>query len=188
MTQYRPEVPRGPFRGDPPSTKYITSSLFFDYQKFGETSRSAPRFCHFLLFSEDDKIKNGKMRYSLKKIYMDLAYPGNDYDFAKEIFGDYKQWELIKRAPVSGKQIKKWEEELALKYEAIAIKQMVELAKEPNSKNFPAYKYLLDKGYLGKRGRPSKEERAKKLEEIAEQDAELQEDIALLKVIQGGKK
>lgn len=178
-----PNIPKGPFIG--PNGKYITSSLFYDFNKGYE--RAAPTFSDFLLFSDQDKVVGDKLRYSMKKIYLELAYPGNDYDFAMFLFRDYENWRRVKISNLAGSEIKKWEDELEMKYQAIALKQMVTLAKEANSKNFPAYKYLLDKGYLGGRGRPSKEEKDKRLNELLSQDAELQEDMNLLRVIKGGK-
>lgn len=65
-------------------------------------------------------------------------------------------WQAICRSPYCKPDVERWREELEIKLRAEALRSIIETSK--SEKGFQAQKYLADRGWGQKRGRPSKEE------------------------------
>lgn len=68
----------------------------------------------------------------------------------------WKHWQMICKSPYCKNDIERWREELEIKLRAKALREIIKTAR--SEKGFQAQKYLADKGWSQKRGRPSKEE------------------------------
>jgi hypothetical protein len=94
----------------------------------------------------------------LKKIY--LAYnhiPGYEYDFANDHFDCWQHWEKVADGGMKP-IIDEWRAELDVKIKALGINSLIKQASGEGTVAIQAAKYLAEKGYSSKRGRPSKEE------------------------------
>ena len=86
-------------------------------------------------------------------------------------------------------EIKAWRDELDIKNKALGIKALMNAARDNDAKAVNAAKYLTEKGYISKRGRPSAEEVERERKQAVGLNKELDKDIERLgiKVVQGGK-
>ena len=111
---------------------------------------------------------------ALKEEYLEARDP-TEYLFAvnsKVMDGGkpgdkWKHWKMICKSPSCKADVAQWREELAIKIKAEAIRDIHRASKE--DKGFQAAKYMAEKGWTTKRGRPSKEdiEHATKVEQQA---------------------
>ena len=85
--------------------------------------------------------------------------------------------------------IKGWRDELDIRIKASALKQMMLASKDNDAKGINAAKYLADKGYTKKAGRPSKEEIIRQTKIEAGANQELADDMNRigLSVVNGRK-
>lgn len=68
----------------------------------------------------------------------------------------WKHWQFICKSPYCISDVEIWREELEIKLRAEALQKIIETSR--SEKGFQAQKYLADRGWSPKRGRPSKEE------------------------------
>lgn len=167
--------------------RFRTLSLFWEMRH--QAGQHEPIFTT----KDHDIEKDGKTYISLKKIYMSYDHiPEYEYDFALAVFGPsgWKHFNKLatSKGPVSD-LIKEWREELDIKIKAEALRAMMIASKGDDAKGVQAAKYLADKGYTTKRGRPSKEEIARQTKIDAGAHKELEDDMKRLnlKVLQGTK-
>jgi hypothetical protein len=144
--------------------KYITQGLFIDYNYKDE-------FAVYCL-SDYDKTLHGVTYPSLRRLYIDMA-DVTEYEFANTHLYGWAHWQKLLKNAAIRTHIDEWREEVELKLRAKAAKAIIAKAE---SGDFASAKWLADRGWHGKRGRPSKQEleREKKIREKA--SAELDED------------
>tara|TARA_R110002072_G_scaffold100698_10_gene221897 strand:+ start:2669 stop:3193 length:525 start_codon:yes stop_codon:yes gene_type:complete len=127
---------------------------------------------------------------SLKKMYMSYDHvPGFEYDFAMDIFGSWEQWTKLCNISQLRGEMQQWRDELDIRIKASALKQMMLASKDNDAKGINAAKYLADKGYTKKAGRPSKEEIIRQTKIEAGANQELADDMNRigLSVVNGSK-
>ena len=127
---------------------------------------------------------------SLKKIYLSYNHvPGAEFDFAMDIFGSWEQWTKLCNVSALRGEMQQWRDELDIKIKAKAIKAMMTASLDNDAKGLNAAKYLADKGYAKKAGRPSKEEIIRQTKIEAGANQELTEDMNRigLSVVNGSK-
>lgn len=126
--------------------------------------------------------KDGKLYYSLKNIYLSYDHvPGYEYEFAKDVFGSWDHWQyLCSAAEKVREHVESWRDEQAIKLQARALQAMLKTAMFEGSKGTPAARYLADKGWQVKRGRPSKDEVEREKKLAAGVDREVKEDLERL--------
>ena len=85
--------------------------------------------------------------------------------------------------------IQAWRDELDVRIKAQALKAMMFASRDNDAKGINAAKYLADKGYVSKRGRPSKAEleRERKIQAGVRNDLESDMERIGLKVVNGGE-
>lgn len=137
-----------------------TQSLFFEY--YIDNAEAV------FTTKDDDYTVNGTKYLSLKKIYLEIADP-TEYEFAITVFGNWRHWQRLTRKFLKA-YVEVWRSELSVKLRSKAIKQAMSNAK---SGNFNAAKWVADKGWESKRGRPSKKEKA----QIQAEDKQVSDDI-----------
>lgn len=115
---------------------------------------------------------------SLKLIYMSYEHvPGFEYEFAVNIFGSWNHWQFLTTESGLRKVFAEWKEELEIRNQAAALRAVLKCTKDPSAAGVNAAKYIAEKGYSVKRGRPSKEEVAKKLAIDSAVAKELEDDF-----------
>jgi len=153
----------------------ITESLFLEC---GYSSNAV------YTLKEEDYEYNGVLYPSIKLLYLnEVTSPDEgEYDFANKYFLNWRHWERICRNKVLRKHIDEWREELEVKLRSKGLSQVLKHAEEGN---YQAAKWIAE-GVFSKRkaGRPTKEEKERKLaidERVANDWAD---DIARVGVMQ----
>lgn len=168
--------------------RYRTTSLFWETR----TSIRPTEIDYDPIFTLKDRdiIKDGVTLYSLKNIYMAYDHiPEYEYEFALDVFGSWDQWQRLANDSTIRTHIKDWRLEVEVKLKAEAIRAMLAASREGDAKGVAAAKYIADKGYSVKRGRPSKEEveRERKISAGVSKDLEHDMERLGLSVVNGGK-
>lgn len=141
-----------------------------DFEHFRENARDEQgRFRTQSLFLETNQVSdkypplftlkdyNHKGLPSLKLIYLSYDHvPGHEYQFAMDVFGSWQHWQKLFESRMRDTFLA-WQEELEVKMAAKGYKSLALAAKNPE-KGIAAAKFLADRGWKQKRGRPSKEE------------------------------
>jgi hypothetical protein len=155
--------------------RYVTQSLFL------ETAYSLDAI---FTYAQEDKEYNGKLFYSLKKLYLECA-DVTEYEFANAYLADFDHWKKMCGNALIRVHIDKWREELELKLQADGLRKMMASAE---SGNYQAAKYLADKGWASSgKGRPTKAEKEGALKRATENDSETQAESArVLSLVKGG--
>lgn len=147
--------------------RYRTQSLFFETNLTGIDA--------IFTLKEEDHEYNGKHYISLKRIYLEMEDPG-EYEFATTIFGTWTQWERICNNGQLKVHIERWREELAIKIEAKALREVIKTANKGGKDGQQAARWLASGQYKNSKGRPSKAEVEGMKKHLAGIDEELSED------------
>jgi len=150
--------------------RYRTLSIFYEYHN--------PEYEYYYSIGNKDINVEGKNIPSLYKLYMSYVHvPGQEYDFAVEHLGGWKHWKKLCDNANLRKIIAEWHNEMEVKIRASAIKNMLSLSTENNAAGANAAKWLAEKGYELKRGRPSKAEREGYLKKEEQINSAIDEDL-----------
>lgn len=158
--------------------RFLTYSLFWEFRR--ENDKPI-----FTIKSRDIE-RDGVEYPSLKRFYMSLAtFPEDgEYDFATSVFGEDEGWEhwqkLLSNRQLYSDYFSKWREELEIKRRAEAIKELTKASRQ-GSKGVSAAKYIAEKGWQKRAGRPSKDEINRERKIAAGIHSETMEDIERLK-------
>lgn len=127
-------------------------------------------------------VKNDITYYSLKNIYFSYDHiPGFEYEFAKDVFNDWDHWvKLTESSSIAQDAIVAWREELTVRLQAKAFSSLFKTAMFEGSKGTPAARFLADRGWEVKRGRPSKDDVTRERKIAASLDKEVKEDVERL--------
>lgn len=167
--------------------RFRTQSLFWE-TRYGTEDKYPPLFT----LKSENLEKDGIEYISLKKIYMSYDHiPNFEYEFALTVFNSWEHWQKLANDsfPAIRNEIKSWREELDIRLKAQALKALILASKDNDPKGIQAARYLAEKGYLSKRGRPSKGDIEREVKLEAGQRKQLQEDLERigLKIMEGGK-
>ena len=162
----------------------ITKKLFF------EESLDDQSYAIFTLHSEDDLIvdhfmcRDGKgpmyrvdapkKLYSIRKLYLECRDP-TEYTFAKRCFPSWAYWQAVQRIKVLQPHIQSWRDEIEVFMMSEGVREVANLA---SKSNYNAAKFLVEKGWLPKRGRPTKAELERELKKKAMVQDELEDDLS----------
>ena len=162
--------------------RYRTLSLFWEWNNPGDKPA---------LFTNkaEDIIRDNVTYKSMKKLYMSYEHaPGFEYDFAIEVLGSWEHWQkLVNGSKEIQEMVKDWQHELDIRLKAQGIKAIMRHSLDDDPKGLQAAKYLVEKGYSKRAGRPSKEEVQRELKTDAKAAKERQADLERigLKVVNG---
>jgi hypothetical protein len=167
--------------------RYRTVSLFLENYRTDATPAKYPP-----LFSlrDTDVVRDSVLYPSLKKIYFSYSHiPGFEYEFAVDVFFSWDHWIKLTEESTLRHRFKEWRDELEIKLKAQAIRSLIEVSKVADPKGVAAAKYLAEKGYISRKGRPSKEEKERLLKQEAAVRDNLEEDMQRLglSIVQGTK-
>lgn len=158
--------------------KWRTYSLFVEHKQPG----FKPMFT-----LQDERCQDV---HSLKELYISYDHaPNNEYDFAILHIGSYVQWQRL-LISVLKNRIEEWRAELDARLKSEGIQQLIVMSVHgTDSQRIQASKFLANGDYSPKRGRPSKLERERALQEQNGIDTETRNDAErILKSIPGGRK
>lgn len=116
---------------------------------------------------------------SIKKAFLDYEDP-TGYKVATEWLGGYDHWKKLCSLKWFREHLEQWEEELEVKMKCKAISKMNELAAGDNAVAKDASKFLVNKEWEGKRGRPTKAEIEKNTKVNTRVSNVLESDFKLL--------
>ena len=97
---------------------------------------------------------HGKKYPSLKLIYLQYDDP-TEWDFAQEVFGNWRHWEKLCGNSRLKSFIDQWRSELEIKIRSNAIKEIIKQSKNKDT----AARWVAEKGWNKSPGRPSKKEK-----------------------------
>ena len=156
--------------------RYRTQSLFWELRHGVDTVKYPPVFT-----TKDEDIERDSITYkSMKKIYMSYDHiPGFEYEFAMDVLGSWDHWNKLANdtIPELKNMIQGWRDELDIRLKAHGLKALIHASKDNDAKGVQASKYLVEKGYIQKRGRPSKEEMERELKVSTKAKKELNDDL-----------
>ena len=156
--------------------RYRTQSLFWELRHGVDTVKYPPVFT-----TKDDDIERDGVEYkSMKKIYMSYDHiPGFEYEFAIDVLGSWDHWNKLANdtIPELKKMIQGWRDELDVRLKALGLKALIHASRDNDAKGVQASKYLVEKGYIQKRGRPSKEEVDRELKANTKLKKEFENDL-----------
>lgn len=143
---------------------------------FKETATASTRdeFIPPYTTNDDDIEYNGTKYKSLKKIYMSYPHvPGYEYEFSEEFLGGWEHWERLVDSSLRD-MFKQWRAQLTIKQKAKSLKGIILQSLENTPTAFQAGKYLVEEGWIEKKGRPKKED----IERAAKVEAGVKEELA----------
>ena len=128
---------------------------------------------------DHNHVKDGVTYYSLRNIYFSYDHiPGYEYEFAVDVFLSWGHWQLLTEVNnIIGETIQRWREEYTVMIQSKALKALAKTAYYEGSKGTPAARFLADRGWEVKRGRPSKDEVTRERKIAAGVEKEVAEDI-----------
>jgi hypothetical protein len=146
--------------------KYLISSLFY------ETSINKDVALYTL--RDMDIVRDGKTYISVRQLYLAME-DITEYEFANRYFGGWNHWKQLSTSPKIGPHVEEWREELELKLRARGMKALIKIAEDGKA---DAAKYLIEKGWDKKRGRPSAQEKAKEARKEKELSSRVMGDMS----------
>jgi hypothetical protein len=164
--------------------RYRTLSLFWEWN----TPEDKPAL---FTTKPEDIVRNGVEYKSMKKLYFSYEHaPGFEYEFAVDVLGSWEHWQkLVNGGKELREMIQGWKDELDIRLKAQGIKAIMRHSLDDDPKGLQAAKYLVEKGYAKRAGRPSKEDVERELKSDAKAAKERADDLARigLKVVNGEK-
>lgn len=148
---------------------YRTHSLFRELNQ----SNLAPE----LTLKEYDYEYKGRILPSLKLIYMSYEEP-TEYQFAMDVFGYWKAWQKMCNSKLIWEHVVEWREELEVKLRSTAILSIYAASTD----SVAAAKYIAEKGWDKRAGRPTQAMITKTAKVLSEVDKKIEEDAERLGV------
>lgn len=166
-----------------------SNSLFWETRNTRSTGEENHDEIAVFTLKDRDIVRDDKVFYSLKRIYMEYDHvPGYEYEFALDVFDNWNYWVYLSTKSVLKENFKSWQEELDIKNKAMALRNVMEISKGNSASATLANKYLADKGWEVKAGRPSKEDKVKHLKQEQRVNESLAADMERLGLsVVGGK-
>ena len=158
----------GKFKND--MNAYILQGLFWETQIYARNDRCLYTFAH-----EDIELDDGRKLKSITKAYLDMSDP-TEYEFACLYFDNWEHWLQIANSSGCADWVDRMRSELAVKLRSEAIKRII--THSSDEKGFQAAKWLAEKGWSKKAGRPSKAKRTADIKEDKEINAAVKQDAA----------
>jgi hypothetical protein len=163
-----PENYRDLFTSDYSRTP-LTRSLFLEFK--GNSVDASEKGPYYTI--KDQHYKN---YYSAKRLYLDCEDP-TEYLPGMLLLGSYSHFQYLTGLSFFRDIVSQWREELEVRLRSKGLRTIIKIAGNKDGMGFSAAKWLVDRGWLDTKGRPSKkkiEEEAKKLESL---HSEVDEDI-----------
>jgi len=151
--------------------RWRTASLFYESYMIKELPDYSP------MYTLKDTEYQGLP--SIKEAYLMYKDP-TGYKVAKELLGGWEHWKVLTGLKWFNAHLKAWEEELevSLKYEG--IQKLLELSRGDKAIAKDAAKFIVNKEWEVKRGRPTKEDIEKQNRISSNVNNQIESDFKLL--------
>lgn len=167
------------------NNRHILRSLFIESpsesvkNNMADTDTENEGFKPLFTLKDYNYEKGGVVYYSLKPVYFSYDHvPGFEYEFAKDVFNSWEHWSLLCSCNgLIADTIAKWRDEYTIMLQAKALRAITKVALYEGSKGTPAARFLADRGWEVKRGRPTTEEVTRERKIAAGVEKEVAEDI-----------
>jgi hypothetical protein len=156
--------------------RWRTHSLFRESYLPGE--EYPPEFT----LGEEDIEYEGRVLPSMRRLFLSYSDP-TGYQFAKEVLGSYEHWKRLCRATWFKQHLEVWLEELEVKLLSQGLQKIQKIAKDDSGQSFNANKYLAEKGWQPKKGRPKKADIEREAKIQAGVEAAVADDMERLRLV-----
>jgi hypothetical protein len=133
---------------------------------------------------EEDIEYEGRILPSMRKLFLSYNDP-TGYQFAKEVLGSYEHWKRLCKASWFQAHLSTWLEELEVKLMSSSIRKIKDVAGTDTAQAFNAAKYLAERGWVPKKGRPSKDAIQREARIQAQVEEAVEEDAQRLQLVKG---
>jgi hypothetical protein len=157
--------------------QYRTKSLF--REEISRQVREAGYKPVFTLKDYDYEDQDGTPLPSLKKIYMAFEDP-TEYEFAIATFESWPHWEHLCSVTWFNEIVQKWRDEMEVAMRSKAVKAIMKTAIDEGNKGTNAAKYIAERGWEKRAGRPTKAQVKKEAKVQAGIREEVEEDAKRL--------
>ena len=131
--------------------RYRTSSLFIESSVKGNVA--------FWTIQDQDREIDGVKYPSLKQIYMAYNHiPYSEYDFAIAVFGSWDHWDRLSNESnkILIAMFTSWRLEMEIKIRASSLRDILQTSGSSDSAGLAAAKYIAERGWEKRAGRPTK--------------------------------
>lgn len=155
--------------------RYRTASLFKEaYNTNADQDKYPP------VFTLGARDKDGLV--SMKRVYLELEDP-TGYAVSQQLLGSYAHWKKLCEASWFAEHLREWEEELEIKLQSRALLKVKEISLGDTAQAFQAAKFLNDKGWKAKKGRPTKAEKEAAVKKEAKLSDAVQGDLERIRAV-----
>jgi len=113
---------------------------------------------------------------SMKQLYLSYEDP-TGYQFAIDHLGSFPHWQKLCKSKWFKAYKEQWDEELEIRLLSKSLRKVNELSQGGTAQAFNAAKYLADKGWVPKKGRPTKASIEAEKKKAAQLEEELEDDF-----------
>lgn len=152
--------------------RWLTMSLFYETYSNLDTRANYPP-----LYTIKDEDYNGLL--SIRKKYLELRDP-SEYKIATQYFGGWEHWKVLNTNKWLSNHVNSWREELEVIIRCGALEKMQELATSDKAIAKDALKFMINREWEVRRGRPSKDEKERQLRIESDINAQVDSDFKLL--------
>jgi hypothetical protein len=162
------------------NNQYIYRSLFWEHKADKDIEP-------IYTLKDKDLVINGKTYYSLKRLYLEIA-DLTEYEFATKYLENWDHWEKLSSRAWFKPYIQAWRTELEIKLKSESLKRLLKEATEGGKNQYNANKFFVEKGWIDKtveetrRGRPSKQEIARKAAEEVFSNTQINDAMKRLEI------
>lgn len=115
------------------------------------------------------------------ELYLEMGDP-TGYEFAKAAFESWEHFKHLSKLSWFKRHLDMWHDELEVRMRSQAIVSLHNVATTQGNRGITAAKYIAERGWEKKRGRPSKAEVEREKKQQARIDQEIDEDASRLSV------
>lgn len=156
--------------------RYRTQSLFKEFYQKGTKAELYPPVFTLKEFDDGDLP-------SMRQLFLSYNDP-TGYSFAINVLGSYEHWKKLCQASwFKEDHLARWMDELEVKMMSDGIRGVVSTAEGDSAQAYNASRFLVDKGWLPKKGRPTKESIRKEAAMQAEIKGKVAGDLLRLTVV-----
>ena len=130
---------------------------------FAETTNYPDLPALYTLGDQDRwNVEETRFYKSIRKIYLEIGDP-TEYLFAQKVFGSWEHWVALREKSYMKKHVERWRYELEVRTQAAAVQEVMNQLKSDNKATaLAAAKYMAERGWEKKQGRPSKADMERK--------------------------
>lgn len=169
-----------PFVND--NNRQLIKSLFWETRRMDKLD-SPPIYT----LKDRDITVDGVTYFSLYRLYMETG-DLTEYEFASKYLDNWDHWMLVSNSTWFQKYVRRWRTELEVKVKSEALRRLQKEAVEGGKNQYNANKFFVEKGWIAKeaedsrRGRPSKQEIARKAAEEVFSSKQITDDLKRLEI------